>query len=361
MRVTLRNSGPGWFAAVVIICMLCGRPARSADLDSVETLIRQGIELRKQGRDERALPLFQKAYSLSRTPRSAGQLGLCEMAVGYWVDAEKHLDESLRFPEHPWVAKNQNDLTGAVASVRRNIDDIIIEGGPPGAEVLINGQLVGRMPLSPPVRLGKGAADVEVRAPGYAPSLRSLTIGGGTTDRLTIVLVKNAVLETAQTPTALTPAPTVNAGAPQEGAPAEPSEPDAAPTDGGPRRIAAWSTAVVATLSLGFGVVETFAWVNKQHQFDDHVGVLPSSNPPRTGKNCGTDDVNYGGDGCRGLHDDLVRSRTLALVGYGLAGALGIASAILFATSPAHPSKTMTAFGCAPDLPGHGVGCRVSF
>ena len=52
------------------------RSARAGDSAEAEALIRQGVELRAQKKDERALPLFEKAYQISRSPRTAGQLGL---------------------------------------------------------------------------------------------------------------------------------------------------------------------------------------------------------------------------------------------------------------------------------------------
>jgi len=54
------------------------RPARAGEAGEAEALIRQGVELRAQKKDERALPLFEKAYQISRSrsppvARRAGQ------------------------------------------------------------------------------------------------------------------------------------------------------------------------------------------------------------------------------------------------------------------------------------------------
>src|SRR5579872_2645775 len=163
-----------------VVAMAVAGPAWATDVESVEALVRQGVELRQQRHDARALPLFQKAYGMSRNPRTAGQLGLCEMALGYWLDAESHLSEALNVPDNPWVSRNLADLTGALAAVRTNISDVTVTGEPKDAEVMVNGQSVGRLPLAAPVRLGKGAADVELRAPGYVSATRSLMIPGGT-------------------------------------------------------------------------------------------------------------------------------------------------------------------------------------
>jgi hypothetical protein len=150
-----------------------------------------------------------------------------------------------------------------------------------------------------------------------------------------------------------------NAGAPAVDEPAR-HDADEVPK-ANPRRIAAWTTAAVAGLSLGLGVVETFAWINKQHDFDNHLGPPPSDPMARRPKDCGSADKDYGGPGCKGLHDELARARLMTIVGYSLAGVLGITSAVLFATSRDDRTGAATAFVCAPDLISPGVGCRITF
>ena len=119
---------------------MTARPARAGDSAEAEALIRQGVELRAQKKDERALPLFEKAYQLSRTPRTAGQLGLVEMALGYFVDAEKYLGEAVASPDHPWVAKNLATLKAQLATAKSQIGELYIIGEPAGAEVVVNGK-----------------------------------------------------------------------------------------------------------------------------------------------------------------------------------------------------------------------------
>jgi len=343
------RTGTRWMALSTILGILAWlTPASAADIENVEALIRQGVELRQQRHDVRALPLFQKAYSMSRTPRTAGQLGLCEMALGYWLEAENHLGEALSLPEHPWVARNLGDLTGALATVRTNISEVTIGGGPAGAEVFINGQSFGRLPLTSPVRLGKGPADIEFRAPGYLTASRLLKVPGGTQETIAIVLTKASVesppptgaVEAASSPVA----PSNRVAADQEPAPTASS-----------RRVAAWVTGAGAGLGLIFGAVETVVWVGKKNDFDNHQA------PSTMVHDCATSLTSAGGPECQRIHEDLVRARTLAFVGYGVAAALGVTSAILFATSGSDRSKADMAFVCAPDLGNRGVGCSFSF
>src|SRR5262245_37948140 len=183
----------GAAALLTIGLGLPGRPAWAGDSAEAEALIRQGVELRAQKKDERALPLFEKAYQLSRSPRTAGQLGLVEMALGYFVDADKYLSEALASPDHPWVAKNLATLKAQLATAKSQIGELYIVGDPNGAEVLVNGKAVGRLPLSTPIRLDKGRAEVQVRAPGYVATTDTLTMVGGKREDRSYRLQREAV------------------------------------------------------------------------------------------------------------------------------------------------------------------------
>src|SRR5262245_63205618 len=183
----------GAAALLTIGLGVTARPARAGDSAEAESLIRQGVELRAQKKDERALPLFEKAYQVSRSPRTAGQLGLVEMALGYFVDADKYLSEALASPDHPWVAKNLATLKAQLATAKSQIGELYIVGDPNGAEVLVNGKAVGRLPLSTPIRLDKGRAEVQVRAPGYVATTDTLTMVGGKREDRSYRLQREAV------------------------------------------------------------------------------------------------------------------------------------------------------------------------
>src|SRR5687767_11306624 len=91
---------PVILAALTAVAMAAATPEEPLPAQ-VEELIRQGNELRRDGKDHAAVGLFQKAYDLQRSPRTAGQLGLAESALGYWMAAERHLGEALAAPRHP--------------------------------------------------------------------------------------------------------------------------------------------------------------------------------------------------------------------------------------------------------------------
>jgi len=347
------------------------RGARAAESGDAEALIRQGVELRSQGKDERALPLFEKAYQQSRTPRTAGQLGLVEMALGYFVDAEKYLGEAVASPDHPWVAKNLATLKSQLATAKGLIGELAISGEPMGAEVWVNGKQVGRLPLPAPLRLDKGRAEIQIRAAGYVATSDTVAITGGKREERSFRLVREPVAA----PAVVTPAPATTMPKPAETQVASSSPPAASPDatastpaptgatltatgsqsagDGSSLRPYAWGAAGGAALGLILGTVEGLSAIKKKNEFNDHRGADGSHD-------CGTDALNAA---CKSIQDAHGSARTLAIVGIGAGVVLAGASAVLFVMSSPGEAKsgTTSALACVPDVVSRGVSCRLQF
>ena len=182
-------------ATVVLVASsaLAAAPARAAtDAEQAEALIREGVKLRSRDAAPKALPLFEKAYQISRTPRTAAQLGLCELELGYHVAAERYLTEALAAPDHPWVSKNKTALTRALDSARASIGDLSLVVSPAGAEVSLNKKPLDKALVGAPIRLDKGPVDIEVRAPGYEPARDTIIIVGGKREQRTYALAREA-------------------------------------------------------------------------------------------------------------------------------------------------------------------------
>lgn len=278
---------------------------------------------------------MKEAYDLAPTPRTAGQLGLCEMAIGYWLEADRHLDEALAAPGHPWVTKNRSALEQAQKRVRTHLATFSLDGTPAGAEVLANGQPVGKLPL-PSLVLAEGRVTFDVRAAGYAEQSKQVTVAGGAQTSLTFGLqpLRTEAEEKTKEPLA-TPVPP----APPEPHPVKEKE---VVETGAPSRVLPISLAVGAGVALGFGIWQHITWQGAVGNFDKVDGCYASS-PMR-----GTDSR------CQGLYDSMMTHRTLTFVGYGAAGLLAAGAGVAFwlGSSPTTstsrrdgPSLTRLAFG----------------
>ena len=159
----------------------------SAAEPSSDTLIQQGLDLRRDGKPDEALKLFQRAHAAAPSPRTFGQMGLVEASVKRWVDADMHLAVSLTSPDDPWVRKNRPFLEQALATCKQHIGDLIVSG-PAGIEVFVSGKSVGTLPAVPPVHLAEGAVSVSATAAGFKPFDQTVVIQPGVRTPLQVAL-----------------------------------------------------------------------------------------------------------------------------------------------------------------------------
>jgi hypothetical protein len=92
---------PVCFAACALVCafLIGSRPALAQDAD---VLIKPGVELRREGKDQVALEEFRPAFDVAPTPRALAQIALAEEALGRWIDAEAHIGKA-RGRAGPWI------------------------------------------------------------------------------------------------------------------------------------------------------------------------------------------------------------------------------------------------------------------
>jgi hypothetical protein len=344
--------------------------ADSADPAKAEALIRQANDMRRHGHDERALPLFRQAYEIARSSRTAGQLGLVEMALGYWVAASGHLDEALADSHNPWVERNRATLDNASRTALSHVGELRVEGKPDGAEVLVNGAVVGTLPFANALRLSEGRVNLEVRAPGRQSMTTSLTLAGRATERVQVSLERDdqktsggasATPTTTMVVTPLSPA-TGSGNANGPGGPGSrarssdstggseagtgPRQPRAAdeelPTW---RRVVPWVLLGGAVVAGAIGAWQQVGSTNAQTSFDAIAGCGAGS-PMR-----GTDPR------CEGYYNDYEAKRTRAYVSYGVGGVLAAGAITMFivnavstptTSASADPPRGQALLGLAP-------------
>lgn len=147
--------------------------------DPVEALVRDSIELRRAGRDGDALKKLEEAFLIAPTPRVTAQLGLCLQALGRWAEADVRLSEALLASGDPWIRGNRETLKDSLETVKKHVGRVEVLGTPEGADVFLNGRLIGKLPLSDAISVNEGNLDVEARAEGYTSDSKTLNIVGG--------------------------------------------------------------------------------------------------------------------------------------------------------------------------------------
>jgi tetratricopeptide (TPR) repeat protein len=170
-----------------------------AEVAESDALILQGLKLREQGKDAEALQLFVRAQELAPTPRALAQRALAEQALGNWVQAEIHLSQALADTDDPWITHHRQALDAAFAVIGEHLGYLQINGGVAGAELRLDGQLAGTLPLPAPLRVVTGRPLLEVTLAGYYPVRREVSIKAGSLSTEAIELVPAPVQQPANT------------------------------------------------------------------------------------------------------------------------------------------------------------------
>lgn len=332
---------------VILATLLRGLHAEAATgspSDAATDWYEKGLALSTQNESEQALAAFQRAHRLAPSERTFGQMGLAEAELGRWVESEVHLTAALQSDSTDWLAKWRKTLERELGYVRRHVGSLLVIGTV-GAQVSVDGQIVGTLPLTKMLRVGEGMRRVVARADGYDELVESVTVSGGGSATAEMVLKSLARNTADPLLTGADPVP-------------------APPETWRPLQIAFWSTAAGAAVAAGVAIYETALWSSRTSAFQAHEGSLPGG---RRGPDCAELDAGRGGAGCQALYDRLTSARTASVAAYVVTGVLVASSAVLFLVTPPparideRAAAPILSFRCGPGATPLGLFCQGSF
>jgi hypothetical protein len=345
----------GRVAVLIGLVLVVQSSIAQADAAEVEALIAKGNELRRAGTPGPALPYFQKAYELARTPRTTGQLGLAELAAGYPVEAEEHLAAALQSPNDPSITRYRQMLVDALTMARAQIGELAVQGSPPGAEVFVDGRLVGALPLASTIKVPGRNTEVVVRAPGYAERRQFVPVAGGRRHEVAIDLprIKQPAEPAPAVMVSSSPAATaVPAPPPSASVVTEERAPDTTTGSSG-LRSAAWVAGGGAVVAAGTGLALQLAARSNLSDFNGSC-----KNDPMHGIVV-HDPATLTLQECNDRYDALTWQRRWSVIGYVSGAVLAITSTALFLTSGPQAPRTHAHLRCGPTA--NGIGCAGIF
>lgn len=325
-------------------------PAATSDAGSstpaleADALIQRGIELRKAGDDRRALSAFERAFSLGGSPRALAQMALAEQALGLWPEANEHLERALGATEDRWISEHRAVLEAASQEIASQLGALELSCNVAGAEVRVDGRVLGRTPLAGPVRLVAGASVIQVSSDGHFDVVRRVNVDAGQLSRLNVIL----------TPTpAASPLPTAAVG-PQSDTPSPtltmdestPSAVSAASADSLPpaRDVLLYTTLGLAALGTSVGVTGyVMREVNVEQYNDDRRCSLVSGTP--RSQECPEQEAAFR------------RGEVLAIAGFSSAAVFGLVAAYLWWDRAAMTRETSFVCALGPAM----AGCQGRF
>ncbi len=139
----------------------------------------RGLRLFNDGDNAGALAEFERAYSLAPHPFVLYNIGLVHSAMGRSVDAADALGRVLESPGNLDAEKIERAKKTRDAALAR-IAEIALTANVDGAEIEVDGIVMGKTPLPSPLRVTSGRRILGVVAPGYAPERREVSVAGQT-------------------------------------------------------------------------------------------------------------------------------------------------------------------------------------
>lgn len=225
---------------------------------------------------DKALEKYEAAWKLRRGYDLAANLGDVELKSGKPRDAAEHLAYALR--EFPAGGKPalRDAVTKLSEEARRQVGTLRIAVSRPGAEVLVDGRVIGYAPLAEEVFVEPGARVIEARLEGYAAARETITAGKGAQHEVKLTLVREAGVDAAAQ---VAPVPPEEGAASVKDTPmaparsAELSASAAVPSDGRRWILVGVGGAAAAAL-VGVGAVFTAVAAGKASDADAQQATL---------------------------------------------------------------------------------------
>lgn len=149
-----------------------------------------GLKLYEDGNYEGARVEFERALSIAPSYRILYNIGLAYRQLNNYVDAlaafERYLSEGgTEIPKD-----RRESVEKEIAELRPRIGRVAITTNVPGAELAVDGVVVGKAPMANPQPVNPGMRKVSASSPGYLPVTKSITVTAGERATVDIQLEK---------------------------------------------------------------------------------------------------------------------------------------------------------------------------
>jgi hypothetical protein len=133
----------------------------------------------EDGDSRGALAKFSYSYDLSHDTRLLWNMAACEKELRHYAKAATLIDRYLRDGLNAITTDQRQSAVETQTALRAFYANVRLVGAPQGATVFIDGDLVGRLPLSEPLLVDLGTRTLRVEHPDFEPSETKLEVVGG--------------------------------------------------------------------------------------------------------------------------------------------------------------------------------------
>ena len=311
---------PASFVLLALLAQTTPPTASPEDKAKAQTLLKEGAKLYEKGSVAEAYEKFSQAYEAYKSPKLLFNIGQTSRDLGRLaeaMDAFTHfLAEDTNAPEEITAEANKS-----VAELQSKLGRLRIECANSGAEISLDGKLVGHTPIADLIWSMPGSHQVTASHANMLPSIENIEVKPGWMH--TVVMTLQPLAKVAPTASAIppAPAPVVEPEATVEPEISHsPTQKPAAAADDGWWLGKKWAW-VASGATIVFAGTATILGVSMQSKFDSLNKSCGSGAPAAGGTwtGCSDSDVN-----------DVILRRNLANVGWGLTAVAAATAGVLF-------------------------------
>lgn len=159
--------------------------------EKARQLFAEGVKAYLQSRWADARASFLAAWSLTQHYSIAGNLADCELKLGLYRDAAQHFALYVRemAKDRSTTPAELKDGEERYAQARTKVGRADVRVSLPGADVYVDGKLIGNAPLTDPLFLDPGRHMIEARGDGYPPARADVDAKPGVAQAVVLTLV----------------------------------------------------------------------------------------------------------------------------------------------------------------------------
>jgi hypothetical protein len=194
-------------AGALVLAALSQAPSASAQTNEARVAFQSGVAAYAEQHYAEALEAFRNAYRIRPHPSVLVNIANCYVALNRPQDAISTFERFLNDPTVTPSPQQRTEIETALAEARRHLATINVLVFPPGAEVYLDGDLVGTAPLRRPLQTGPGPHVIEARQAGGGTVQHQARVEGGGNVTLTLDIPRNRSFIGSVAPEVQPPAP----------------------------------------------------------------------------------------------------------------------------------------------------------
>jgi hypothetical protein len=325
----------GSFSGFALAPLLCAAPSfadpPNESLKAARRRFQEGVAAVDAGNYEAARVAFQQAYALKPHPSVLRNLGQAELRTGHYLEAARHLSTFLRETTFGSAA-DREVVSRSLYQAEAEVAKLLVEVDVAGADITVDGELVGRSPTPDPFYAEAGERMIRIQKDRYEPYIKSQLVEAGRTTQLKIALDPTRLPTVAASVSRIsgsigTPAPEAS-GALSDGVGSPPlGLVPARDSGGGARTVALATSGGLALISAGVWVSFGLRGASLEREAENLRIRIASQH---AGSQCWRDEPPC--SELRDVSNQRAAANTIAVVGgiaTGVAGA-GFAATLLF-------------------------------